>query len=109
WHNFEIIFKTIDYFVVINNLEIKGDIFDFMKKELLELHSEEKQHNKELLNLMFYFSEDVKEKFLILNIPLISISSSLIWQRLEQKKAIDYWVNEKVKQILYKLIPLAGE
>ncbi|MFN3994941.1 MAG: hypothetical protein ACK4GR_00190, partial [bacterium] len=32
WHNFEIIFKTIDYFVVINNLDIKGDIIDFMKK-----------------------------------------------------------------------------
>lgn len=108
WHNFDMIFKMIDYFIVIDNLNI-GDIFDFMKRDLLRLHSQEKEHNKELLSMLLYFPQDIKEKFLVLKIPFISISSSLIWERLEQKKAIDYWVNEKVKHMLYKLVPLTGD
>lgn len=108
WHNFELILKMIDYIVIVNNLSINGNIFDFIKEKLLELHNQEKEYNKDLLNLISYYEEEIKNKFLLLDIPNISVSSSLILERIIANKSVDYWVNDKVKIMLQKIIPLAG-
>lgn len=108
WQNFELIYKLVNYFILINNMFVKENLIDFMKKKLDYLRSNELEHNKELINIIEYNIGNVEEKFLILDIPSISISSSLIWDRIENKKSIDYWVNDKVKNILYKIVPLEG-
>lgn len=108
WQNFELIYKLVNYFILINNMFVKENLIDFMKKKLDYLRSNELEHNKELINIIEYNIGNVEEKFLILDIPSISISSSLIWDRIENRKSIDYWVNDKVKNILYKIVPLGG-
>ncbi len=109
WHNFELIYKLIDKFVVINTLGIESNLLDFLRNKLKELYSLNKEYNSELLNMIEYNYEGIEEKFLLLNMPIIKISSSLIWERLESGKAIDYMVNEKVKLILYKMVALKQE
>ncbi|MCS7165319.1 MAG: nicotinate (nicotinamide) nucleotide adenylyltransferase [Candidatus Calescibacterium sp.] len=101
WHNFEIIFKSVDFLVVINNLCIKDDIFEFFSDKLYELNLKGEQHNEDLLEII-HKDPDWKRKFILLDIPIIKVSSSLIWERLEEGRAIDYWVSEKVKDMLYK-------
>jgi len=109
WHNFELIFKMIDTFLLIKNIDgVKDDnIIDFMKGELNFLMNENKEHNKELLNILEYGMYN-NEKFILLDVPRFKISSSLILQRVREGKAIDYWVNEKVKHMLYKIVPVKG-
>lgn len=109
WHNFELIYKLVDKFVLINTLEVESNLLDFLRSKLKELYISNEEHNSDLLNMIEYNYEGIEEKFLLLNIPIIKISSSLIWGRLESGKAIDYMVNEKVKLILYKIAALKQE
>ncbi|MCS7243211.1 MAG: adenylyltransferase/cytidyltransferase family protein [Candidatus Calescibacterium sp.] len=102
WQNFDLIFKLVDFFVLINTMHVKGSILDFVKQKLEKLSQEDKEHNKDLLTIINYGMENLDKKFILLDIPVILISSSLIWERLENKKSIDYWVNEKVKKMLYE-------
>jgi len=103
WHNFELIFKMIDSFILIKNIDFNGNVLEFMKSKLNDLMRDSKEHNKELLNILEYGMYD-SSKFILLDVPKIGISSSLILQRLREKQSIDYWVNDKVKNMLYKII-----
>ncbi|MCX7758052.1 MAG: adenylyltransferase/cytidyltransferase family protein [bacterium] len=102
WHNFDLIFKLVDFFILINTMYVKGSVLDFIRQKLEKLSLEDKEHNKDLLTIINYGMENLDKKFILLDIPVILISSSLIWERLENNKSIDYWVNEKVKRILYE-------
>ncbi|MEN3015058.1 MAG: nicotinate (nicotinamide) nucleotide adenylyltransferase [bacterium] len=107
WHNFDSIWEKIDYFAVINRNIESEDLKIYMKQKLEDLKNKALEYNEILLKILDTYL-DIDKKFILLKIPRIEISSSLIWQRLEESKSIDYWVNEKVKKILYS-IPLGGE
>ena len=109
WFNFKEIFKLVDKFIIISRYLKYENSRSFIEKviKIYESNKEVLNSNKECQNLNWDLYEIVKKnqaelenKFEILDLPKIEISSKYIIDRLRSGLSVDYMLNNKVKKII---------